>query len=386
MLLDKKVNVKLSGHNIQIYRNIGYNIPYHIDKRGRKSSNGEFLIVDIKDIPLKTHNIIVNVKCDYCNSDFTQTYANYNRGHKEINKDCCSNCTHKKTKEINIIKYGTNKNSELSIIKGFKNGRKKKPYTEIEKLFANKNLELLISEKEYINNNYRTVDKLKYRCNIHKDSIQYISYDGLSQSIKGCRYCAKELVSGENNWNWKGGINSENENARKSLEYKQWRKSVFKRDKYTCQCCGDNTGGNLNAHHIENFSNNEELRYDVDNGITLCKNCHSLNIEGSFHSVYGAYNNTRKQLEEYIKNKMSGKPLVIKRDNGSGTRNKWVVCVTTGKVFKSIKEAYLYYNISHHLSEALKDNKQYYGELSDGTKLEWVYYSNYITSSIADKM
>ena len=335
MLLDKKVNVKLSGHNIQIYRNLGYQIPFHIDKKGRKSSNGEFLIVDIKDISLRTTRVTVNVKCDYCNSDFTQIYANYNRGHKEINKDCCSSCTHKKTKEINIIKYGTNKNSELSIIKGFKCGRKKKPYTEIKELFINKNLELLISEEEYINNNYGTKDKLKYRCDIHKDSIQYISYDGLSQSIKGCQYCANELVSGENNWNWKNGATEESEKIRKSSTYKDWRKLVFEKDNYTCQCCGSNKGGNLNAHHLENFSDNEELRFDVDNGVTLCEECHNPNIKGSFHYVYGTHNNTKEQLEEYISTEDR---CGIEVRNSYNLEAKRVLCINNGMSFLSPKD------------------------------------------------
>lgn len=55
--------------------------------------------------------------------------------------------------------------------------------------------------------------------------------------------------------------------------YKKWRISVFERDNYTCEECGQ-VGGYLHAHHIASWSNNPKLRYRVYNGVTLCKSCH----------------------------------------------------------------------------------------------------------------
>jgi predicted phage replisome organizer len=59
---------------------------------------------------------------------------------------------------------------------------------------------------------------------------------------------------------------------RNSDAYKQWRKDVYERDGYKCQKCG--TMKELQAHHIEHWKNNKDLRYDVNNGITLCRRCH----------------------------------------------------------------------------------------------------------------
>lgn len=59
-------------------------------------------------------------------------------------------------------------------------------------------------------------------------------------------------------------------------EYQQWRIAVYERDNYTCQKCGDNKGGNLNAHHIKPWKDYPELMFDVSNGNTLCNKCHQF--------------------------------------------------------------------------------------------------------------
>ena len=61
--------------------------------------------------------------------------------------------------------------------------------------------------------------------------------------------------------------------GRRSSEYKTWRKSVYERDGYTCQHCGEQ-GGRLNAHHIKPYAFFISERYVLDNGITLCEACH----------------------------------------------------------------------------------------------------------------
>lgn len=80
---------------------------------------------------------------------------------------------------------------------------------------------------------------------------------------------------GENNPNWNGGITPINIKIRESFQYRQWRSDVFQRDNWSCQTCGI-VGGKLQAHHIKSFSKHPELRFELNNGITLCRECHKL--------------------------------------------------------------------------------------------------------------
>ena len=56
-------------------------------------------------------------------------------------------------------------------------------------------------------------------------------------------------------------------------EYKQWHAAILRQCHYTCQRCGKR-GGKLEAHHIKPWAQFPELRYDLQNGIALCHECH----------------------------------------------------------------------------------------------------------------
>lgn len=105
----------------------------------------------------------------------------------------------------------------------------------------------IISEKEYLK--LINIHLEKARAVIHDDVI-YTNMDGAK-------------------FPWE----RDKRQQRHTTEYKQWRTSVFERDSYKCQRCGK-VGGELNAHHIKPFAKYKELRYEVDNGITLCAECH----------------------------------------------------------------------------------------------------------------
>lgn len=80
------------------------------------------------------------------------------------------------------------------------------------------------------------------------------------------------LPRGENHWKWikdrkkvKTGERSLNDPLQKG-----WRKAVKTRDGWTCKIADENCSGKLEAHHILPWSKFPELRYQINNGITLC--------------------------------------------------------------------------------------------------------------------
>ena len=85
---------------------------------------------------------------------------------------------------------------------------------------------------------------------------------------------------------------------RQSAEGKQWRIDVMAKANFTCDNCNVR-GKSLVAHHLEAFHCNPELRFDINNGVCLCRDCHA-----EFHTQYGKRNNTKIQYEEFhCKNK-----------------------------------------------------------------------------------
>lgn len=81
---------------------------------------------------------------------------------------------------------------------------------------------------------------------------------------------------GESHYAFTNGKSQRAFSDRRRVEYTDWRRAVFERDRYTCQKCGDAKGGNLRAHHVKPFATHPELRFEVANGITLCHPCHEL--------------------------------------------------------------------------------------------------------------
>ena len=120
----------------------------------------------------------------------------------------------------------------------------------------------------------------EHRKNISKASIGNRSRTGQKNSPesneKRRRWSLKHgFQKREKHPNWVNG-NYKKRQERNDSAYVNWSKSVKKRDKYTCKINNDNCSGILIAHHILGWALHPELRYEINNGITLCKFHHPL--------------------------------------------------------------------------------------------------------------
>lgn len=96
-----------------------------------------------------------------------------------------------------------------------------------------------------------------------------------------CGWIGQTYYSGKDNVNWTGAART------RDYRHVRWADSVIRRDKAVCQKCGA-TGIEMHAHHLNSYIDHTELRYDQNNGVTLCCYCHwdehSATIENGVNS------------------------------------------------------------------------------------------------------
>jgi hypothetical protein len=112
---------------------------------------------------------------------------------------------------------------------------------------------------------------------------------GMKFSEEHKKNIRKSALRGEKNPNWKGGMSRGYKTGYYSTEYKNWRRAVFERDAYSCQMPGCELNCSyVEPHHVKTWSGYPQLRFVVNNGITLCVNCHRhiYGREGNFMNLF----------------------------------------------------------------------------------------------------
>lgn len=284
MLITKTVVVKWNSKTKKYYENLGYTYT-------KMRDTFEIKVEHLKD----SSSELIEVQCDYCNKIFSRKWVQHFRysNKSRLDKDACKDCGQKKNLETQMKVYG-------GYIVADKERMKKAMLEKhgVENPFQSEEIKKKIKETnlakhgvEYSSQRKDVIEKRKATC------VEKYGYDNHAKSPE---WIARH--SGNKSHAWKGGtIKIPRERHRGGIKNRDWRLTVFARDFYTCQCCKKKTKKGsrveLEAHHILNFAQHEELRYDADNGITFCKECHT-----KFHSIYGKRNNDNNQITEFISN------------------------------------------------------------------------------------
>jgi len=121
--------------------------------------------------------------------------------------------------------------------------------------------------------NHHNYDRETSTCKYCGDDFQHLPSKERQYCNGSCRNKDRDYPTGPDSPNWKGGVTPEIKRIRNSEEYDEWREAVFSRDNYTCQECGSSNKF-LNAHHITPMSEDLSNALEVDNGLTLCVDCH----------------------------------------------------------------------------------------------------------------
>lgn len=94
---------------------------------------------------------------------------------------------------------------------------------------------------------------------------------------------------GELNPRYVDGSSPERQLLYARSEGKEFLKSILWRDGYKCCRCGakHGRGTTLHVHHVAPWAGNPELRFDPDNTVTLCEECHhwvhsKSNVDGEW--------------------------------------------------------------------------------------------------------
>lgn len=156
---------------------------------------------------------------------------------------------------------------------------------------------------EYSGNdkNRQTLWKCQCNCGNIKNCTTNALRKNKNNSCRECFNKLKSLKIGNQAPNWKSYLSEEDRKMHKKrgLEAVSWGRQIFKRDNYTC--CISGQRGRVTPHHLYSWNKYKNLRYCLDNGVTIANHLHIL-----FHRLYGYGDNTKEQFLEFKERYNSG--------------------------------------------------------------------------------
>lgn len=162
-LLTEMVKIKMNSRTRKIYSELGYD------------TNDDYIDIQVSKLPLKS-NVKVKIMCDYCGKIYEQSYGDYLKSIKHINKTSCCECKYKKIKEVSIFKYGVDNISKLEYVKSKK----------VDTCRKNLGCDYPMQNKSVMKHSKQTmIEKYGVEHNLHREEIkEVIKYANANEKYK----------------------------------------------------------------------------------------------------------------------------------------------------------------------------------------------------------
>ena len=190
----------------------------------------------------------VEVSCSNCNVLLTKRKDTLSKW-----KGRCKSCAQKHAKNNSAVKQNASNSAKKQMLKQWQNAEYRERMSKAHQ-----------GKFGDTSSNWRGGKSACVDC-----GVALVAY-----SAKRCSSCFHKFNVGANHSCWNPELTDEHRSVRDSKEYKRWRWLVYQRDWFTCQSCGYK-GKKIVAHHIKPFLEYPDLRLEVNNGIALCKDCHT---------------------------------------------------------------------------------------------------------------
>lgn len=203
---------------------------FTVNKSYYENGQGKYCSVECRSMDSRNR---IKCKCDNCGSDFEITQSSYENGEDKYCSNECYSSHRTVDKECQYC-------NDVFTIDKSRDERSDVKYCSMDCLSEDRSIQ--------------------FKCNYCGDKFRIAQ-----SSVSIGKYCSYKCMGLDNR--------SSNPDLRDSPEYRQFRETVLERDNHQCVECGDD--GDLHVHHVIPIYDDESLATDVENGKTLCVECHA---------------------------------------------------------------------------------------------------------------
>jgi 5-methylcytosine-specific restriction endonuclease McrA len=353
-LVNEYINVRITSFNMHHYKELGYEIPLKINKKGNYVLDQKaYIRIKAQDLTCGSH-VKVKCKCDNCGKISIRKYKDY-YNHNYNGKTYCANCVYSVLHSgINNPNYRSDKTFEERI------ADRSSPEYQIfvKKVMARDNYACQCCG----NNKSGTLEVHHLYAYNKYEELRFDETNGITL----CKNCHKNFHNKYGNGN----------NTKE--QFLEWMNiSEYKLEEYNGVLPSRNPIYNYDKQII--YSNGViDAANDLDSAIASIYSCCYANSDGLKNKNIKCRTIKNSHLFWLSDYEYYGHDEIMKYVN---YYPKSVICLTTGKIFNKIKDAHNYYGANQNCIIACCKhirNCTHSGKLPNGTKLEWMYYNDYL--------